>query len=114
MKQMSLTLNLKGITGDVDQFTPEQWTEKLIDQLIASYATQNRGLNYEEQRKAHRLTMTIEDAIEKGERQVNLEDAWFDFLKKIKIETKMNYSKMVTYLYDLIEEAELRRVDWEG
>lgn len=108
MKVLSLKLNLENINDLPDKLTKNKLISRMIFNLIETYALQKRikGLDYTEQRIFYKLNDKLEEAKKNNLDKIELEDAWFELLKKAMKEAKMQPSTIINRFFDLIEEAD--------
>lgn len=86
-----------------DQMSNGALFNNMTGNFIATYANQNRGLTYEEQRIYGKLMSTLKAAEkDKSAKTIGMEDAWHEFLKKV-IKVKMMPGDIMTPYFNLIE-----------
>jgi len=107
MKTLSLIVDLIDIDlpSTVKDFSVQEITSRVIYNIINISAQQsrNRGLSFEDQRKFYKLGDVLDIAVKEKRDSVELEDAWFDLIKKAMKEAQMAPDKLLNRVYDLIE-----------
>lgn len=111
MKKLSLNVNLENIELD-DEAKKMNYKEiviNIIKNIINAYALQNKGIDYDEQRKFYKIYDKMEEAIKNQSDYIEFEDSWFDFIVKAKKGAKLMPNILINRVIDLIEQAELSK-----
>jgi len=105
MKLLSLDLNIEGLTLDAEtqKISNIELATRVIKNIILSYAQNQRGLSEEERRKTYKIYDVLEEAVKEKKTTVEMEDDWFGFLKKCKLECKLFPDTALRRVEELIE-----------
>ncbi len=104
MKKVNLDIDL----GDVklgEGETKRKLIINVITNLIISYGQQQQGLGFDDQRKVYKVLDAFERADKEDRNEVELEDDWYDFIKKVLKDGKFNVeaNRLLNKLYEMFE-----------
>ena len=111
MKILSLMVNTDNIelSDEIKKLSIQEIMSRIIVTIINTYANQSRmkGLTFDEQRRFYHMGDKFEQAIEQKAESVELEDAWFELIKKAMKEANLPPDRLLNRVYDLVENADM-------
>lgn len=109
MRKLNIDISLEGLnlSPEDKKQTAGQIFGKMVEGIILSYGQSKQGLQEKERRQYYKI-MDVIDEIKPEDKEIQLEDDLFGFLKKCKADTKMQPNNLLRRVEKKIEEVKQR------
>lgn len=111
MKRLPLIIDLKGINlSEEEKNLPVQELVSIsIKNIILGWGrSQQKGMLEESRRLFYKISDALETAVKEGKDSIDLEDQWFEFIKKCKREVGIVPNLFLRKIEDLIDSVKER------